>query len=309
MYRRFIFYSSGLNSVSPEVGLWWPGKVINLFKQFPNDALHYGADAQQTCADFLVACVALKHEKVLPTEVTNLPLRWEDQEQLTAEFDTPAYAQQWRAWLFGEIERLCSEITDPNELPILIQMDPPFHVTQGGTVLFQRHSGRDYQEGDPLWLTPVQAAKLAKSKEAAKKRRPKPTGMSVDEFETLLRDRLTAAGFEFTSPDHAVARRVVLACGQEPVACEQSFLYYEARDDGIEFGRWFQHQPAKHERVAIRFSNPKLRGHAFESAMGMCGGAPDDARTFARMLRDAFTSGPDKLVSKWRAELRRYEPR
>ena len=41
--------------------------------------------------------------------------------------------------------------------------------------------------------------------------------------------------------------------------------------------------------------------------MGMCGG-PEDARTFARTLREVFTSGPDRMVPRWRAELRRYEP-
>jgi hypothetical protein len=133
----------------------------------------------------------------------------------------------------------------------------------------------------------------------------------VDEYEALLRERLEAAGFDFRRPDRKLACRVVLACGWEPVACDQAFLYYEARDGGIEFGRWFQHGPeagtARHERVALRLSSPKLRGYEFRDAMGMCGG-PDDARTFARMLSGVFTPGPDQMVSRWRAELRRYEP-
>ena len=308
MYRTFIFFRPGLTDVSPAVHLWWPGKVIHLFRQFPPLALHYGASATGTCADFIVACSALEKTKYQPIEVANLPLRWEGQDRLTAEFDTPAHADQWRAWLFAEIGRLSADQQDP---PILVDLDPPYHVTQGGAVLFQRHDGRDYQEGDPLWLTPTQANRLARARAAARKRRPKPTGMSVDGYEALLRDRLAAAGFDFRRPDRKLACRVVLACGWEPVACDRAFLYYEARDDGIEFGRWFQHGPeagaARHERVALRFSSPRLRGYEFPSTMGMCGG-PEDARTFARMLAETFTAGPDRRVSQWRAELRRYEP-
>lgn len=311
MYRTFIFFRAGLTSVSPAVILWWPGKVINLFNQFPAEALHYGAFASGTCGDFVVACAALEKAKSRQIEVCNLLLRWEGQDRLTAEYDTPAHSDQWRAWLFEELDRLFADAygQDP---PILVDLDPPYHVTQGGTVLFQRADGRDYQDGDPLWLTPAQANRQAKARAAARKRRPKPTGMSVDEYEALLRERLGAAGFDFRRPDRKLACRVVLACGWEPVACDQTFLYYEAQGDGIEFGRWFQHGPeagtARHERVALRFSSPKLRGHEFRNAMCMCGG-PDDARTFARMLAEVFTSGPDQRVSRWRAELRRYELR
>jgi hypothetical protein len=308
VYRTFIFFRAGLASVSPAVNLWWAGKVINLFRQFPAEALHYGAFADGACADFIVACSRLEKTKDQPIEVFNLPLRWEGQDRLTAKFDMPAHSEQWRAWLFEEIERLSA---DRQDLPILVDLDPPFHVTQGGRVLFQRADGRNYQEGDPLWMTPAQANRLAKARVAALKRWPKPTGMSVDEYEALLRDRLEAAGFDFRHPDRKLACRVFLASGWEPVACNQTFLYYEARDDGIEFGRWFQHGPepgaARHERVAHRFSSPKLRGYEFQSTMGICAGA-EVARTFARMLSEIFTSGPDRRVSRWRVELRRYEP-
>jgi hypothetical protein len=210
--------------------------------------------------------------------------------------------------LFEEIGRLSADGQNP---PILVDLDPPYHVTQGGTVLFQRLDGRDYREGEPLWVTPARANRLAKARAAALERRSKPTGLSVAEYEALLQDRLAAAGFDFRRPDRKLACRVVLACGWEPVACDRAFLYYEARDDGIEFGRWFQHGPeagtARHERVALRFSSPRLRGHEYRSAMGLCGG-PADARTFARMLTEVFTAGPDRRVSRWRAELRRYDP-
>ena len=312
MYRRFIFFRAGLSSVSPGVTVWWPGKVIDLFNQFPESALHYGSHASETCVDFIIACSQVKKAKQMPLDVANLPLRWEGQEQLTAEYATAVYANEWREWLFRELERVFAEIEDKRSLPILVDIDPPFHVTQGGTVLFQRLDLRDYKEGDPLWVTPAHAKQLAKARETALKRRPKPTGISVDEYEVLFQDRLTAAGFDFDRPDRKLACRVFLKCAWEPVACDRALLYYEARDDGIEFGRWFQHEPesgkAKHERVALRFASPKLRGYEFNASMGLCGN-PADARTFAKMLSEVFRSGPDQIVSKWRVELRRYEPR
>src|SRR5262249_40400839 len=120
-----------------------------------------------------------------------------------------------------------------------------------------------------------------------------------------------AVGFDFRRPDRKLGCRVVLALGREPVACDQAVLYYEARNDGIEVGRWFVHGPesrtARHERGALRFSSPKLRGYEFRGTMGVCGGAPDDPRTFARMVREAFAD-PDRLVSRWQAQVRRYDP-
>jgi hypothetical protein len=97
-YRTFIFFSSGLASVSPTVGLWWPGKVINLFKQLPAEKLILAGVPQDNCADFIAACSALekvRHQQ--PIMVSNLPLRWEGQELLTAAYDTPEKAVQWRA--------------------------------------------------------------------------------------------------------------------------------------------------------------------------------------------------------------------
>jgi hypothetical protein len=316
--RNIVFHRAGLESVSPMVSVWWRKSVIDLLNQLPELAINFGGMAEEACADFIVAFAALPPQKgiSLRTEVFNLGLRWERVHQaVTAEIETRERAHQWHRWLLEEIDLFTRTFfandADRRTFPVLIDMDPPYHVTQGGTVLFQRLDHRDYREGEPLWVTPARASRLAKARVAALERRPKPTGMSVDEYEALLRDRLEAAGFDFRHPDRKLACRVVLACGWEPVACEQTFLYYEARDDGIEFGRWFQHGPeagsARHERVALRFSSPKLRGYEFRSTMGMCAG-PEDARTFARMLTEVFSSGPDRRVSKWRAELRRYEP-
>lgn len=172
MYRTFIFFKSGLTSVSPAVTVWWPGKVINLFNQFPPAALHYGAYATGACADFIVACSAVEKTKYQPVEVENLPLRWDGVDALTAEYDTPAYSAQWREWLFAELGRYFTGPDGPPELPVLVDLDPPHHVTQGGTVLFQRGDHRDHEDGAPLWVTPAAAKRLAAARAAALKRRP-----------------------------------------------------------------------------------------------------------------------------------------
>lgn len=166
LYRTFIFFGSALTTISPAVFVWWPGEVIHLFTQFPAGALHYGSFASHTCADFIAACSAVEKTRGGAMEVSNLPLRWEGQELLTTEFNTPAYTFEWRAWLFAEIDRVYADVTDPQKLPILVDIDPPYHATQGGTVLLQRHSGRAYREGDPEWLTPAQVVRLAKERGA-----------------------------------------------------------------------------------------------------------------------------------------------
>ena len=113
------------------------------------------------------------------------------------------YGEPWRKWLFEEIERLFSVQGDGQEPPVLVELDLPYHVTQGGEVLCQRVSGDQYEPGDPLWVTPARAKQLDKAKAAALKRRKKTLGITALEYETLLRNRLEAAGFDFDRPDSA----------------------------------------------------------------------------------------------------------
>ncbi len=85
----------------------------------------------------------------------NLPLRWERVDAaLTAEFDTPERTDQWRAWLFGEIDFAYARVTKKKELPVLVEMDPPFHVTQGGKVLCRQvdRLKERWKPGQPLWV-------------------------------------------------------------------------------------------------------------------------------------------------------------
>jgi hypothetical protein len=156
MRRRFIFHKPVLESLSPMVGVWWPGRVIDLLNRLPPAALHFGGMAEETCADFIVAFAALTQEDhYLPLEVLNLWLRWERVDQaLTAEIDTRERADQWRAWLFEEIGHLYADVEDRRTLPVLVELSPPYHVTQGGKVLCRRvdRASERWEPGQPLWV-------------------------------------------------------------------------------------------------------------------------------------------------------------
>jgi hypothetical protein len=153
VYRTFIFFRSDLSSVSPAVTLWWPGKVIDLLNQLPVGALHYGAMAGQVCADFIVACSGVPGAASREIEVDNLPLRWGRLDELEGSPDTPEYVARWREWLFEEIERLSASVDGQRWLPVMLDLDPPYHATQGGEVLCRRLMG-DYREGGPQWVAP-----------------------------------------------------------------------------------------------------------------------------------------------------------
>lgn len=158
MGRAFIFHKPVLESVSPLVCLQWSGRVIDLLNRLPPDALHFGGMAQETCVDFIVACAALPRELTRPIEVLNLGLRWDRvNEVVTAEVDTRACADQWRAWLFEEIEHLYAQVEDRRQLPVLVELNPPYHVTQGGTVLCRRVDR--YEPGQPLWVESEQGGR------------------------------------------------------------------------------------------------------------------------------------------------------
>jgi hypothetical protein len=164
-YRTAIFTRVRIGSVSPAVSFVWPGEVVDLLNQFPEDALNLGGLAEHACADFIAACAALPPIRLptrrlrtgnwpRPLSVGNLPLRWDRFDQVTAECDTPEYEIQFRAWLSEELEWCYAHVKKRRELPVLISGDPPFHVTQGGEVLCH-HLDRRFDRitpGQPLWV-------------------------------------------------------------------------------------------------------------------------------------------------------------
>jgi ribA/ribD-fused uncharacterized protein len=150
VYRTFIFFCADLASVSPGVTLWWPRKVVTLLNSLPVGALHFGAMAGQACADFIAACSAVSGAATRGIEVDNLPLRWDQLDNVEGSPDTQGYAQRWRDWLFGEVERLSDGTDGRRWRPVMIDLDPPYHATRGDQVLCRRLMG-EYREGGPEW--------------------------------------------------------------------------------------------------------------------------------------------------------------
>ncbi len=144
VYRTFIFFRCDLSSVSPAVTLWWPGKL-------PVGAIHYGAMAGQACADFIVACSGVPGAASRGIEVDNLPLRWGRLDELEGSPDTREHVEQWRKWLFEEMERLSADSDGRRWIPILLDLDPPYQATRGGEVLCRRLMD-EYREGGPQWV-------------------------------------------------------------------------------------------------------------------------------------------------------------
>jgi hypothetical protein len=173
--RNIVFHRAGLESVSPMVAVWWRKSVIDLLNQLPELAMNFGGMAEEACADFIVAFAALPPQKgiSLRTEVFNLGLRWERVNQaVTAEIETRERANQWRRWLFEEIDHLTKTFfandADRRTFPVLIDMEPPFEVTQGGVVLGRRVNrlSEPWNPGQPLWVAMERTSKARRPKRA-----------------------------------------------------------------------------------------------------------------------------------------------
>jgi ribA/ribD-fused uncharacterized protein len=104
----------------------------------------------EVCAAFIAACSSVPEVESRWISVGNLSLCWE----LFHQFDDQENAQlvePWRDLLFQEIERLVTEIGEESARPVMVDLDPPWHVTRGGIVLCRRYTGQ-YKEGGPMWV-------------------------------------------------------------------------------------------------------------------------------------------------------------
>jgi len=173
--RNIIFHRAGLESVSPMVSVWWRKSVIDLLNQLPDLAINFGGMAEEACADFIVAFAALPPPKgiSLRTEVVNLGLRWERVNQaVTAEVETRERANQWHRWLFEEIDHFTKAYfandADRRAFPVLIDMEPPCDVTQGGVVLGRmvNRLSEPWKPGQPLWVAMEPTSKARRRKRA-----------------------------------------------------------------------------------------------------------------------------------------------
>lgn len=154
---QVVFFRPGLGSVSPEVSLSWDGPVVDLLNRLPAGSLHFGAYAEQTCADFVAALSADREAVWHPLEVHNLRLRWDRLDPLCPERADGSDVPVWEAALFAEIERLCAGIEDPRHLPVLISGDLPHPVTRGGELLCRQVDvlrSERWEAGQPLWVVP-----------------------------------------------------------------------------------------------------------------------------------------------------------
>jgi N-glycosidase YbiA len=161
--RTIIFYRSDPPAVSPQVSVNWPGKVVDLFNRFPADVWFNRDTPEGRCVDFVAACCADGGYAdptvgTAPSGLWNLPLRWDRPDELQGEPGTREYAERWRTWLFEEIERLSAEAGGRWLPPVLVDLDPPYHATQGGKVLCRRARADEYEPGKPLWVQVDRAA-------------------------------------------------------------------------------------------------------------------------------------------------------
>jgi hypothetical protein len=180
--RNIVFHRAGLESVSPMVAVWWRKSVIDLLNQLPGSsgdrselAMNFGGMAEEACADFIVAVAALPPQKdpSLRTEVFNLGLRWERVNQaVTAALETRERADQWHRWLLEEIDHFTktafADGADRRTFPVLIDMEPPFAVTQGGVVLGRmvNRLSEPWTPGQPLWVAVERTSKTRRPKRA-----------------------------------------------------------------------------------------------------------------------------------------------
>jgi hypothetical protein len=163
-----VFYRPGLGSVSPAISVAWEKPVVDLLNRIlpMGSSVNLGAYAEEACADFVVALSAdpVTAELTPRVEVLNLRLRWDRIDALYPE--TAAGIPAWREALFAEIARAWSGVKDPQWLPVLVDLEPPFAVTRGSELLCRMVNvlSEPWKEGQPLWVVPPKARKAGRTR-------------------------------------------------------------------------------------------------------------------------------------------------
>jgi len=147
VYRTLIFYRPEPPSLSPALSIWWPGRVIDLFNLTPPDVWGNGNMPEGRCVEFIGACFAVPRIDTGRMEVWNLPLRWERLNEWERAHGTRVFGEPWVRWLF-------EEVAGWEKPPVLVDLEPPYHATQGGEVLCRRVDLRHdrWEPGQPLWV-------------------------------------------------------------------------------------------------------------------------------------------------------------
>ena len=82
--------------------------------------------------------------------------------------------------------------------------------------------------------------------------------MTVDEYESAVRQHLLDAGFDFNNPTMSLAWTVFKQTVSLKVDCHDSYLFWEAAQDYFDFVREFRHyendQNVWHEQVTLHFT-------------------------------------------------------
>ena len=119
MEISIVFHSPDMPRISPVVRLHWTGSPAELMRLTPP---HLHADLpEEACAELIGACVtALQIDPHLMT-VSNLP-----------------YPPEWHVEggdRFAWFERLIAEVRAWRPPAVLVNMDPPYEITHGETLI------------------------------------------------------------------------------------------------------------------------------------------------------------------------------
>lgn len=158
-----IFFRPGLGSVSPAISVAWDGSVVDLLNRIVpfGGKVNLGAYAEEACADFVIALsVDPATAELSPRlEVLNLRLQWDRLDALYPE--TAAGIPAWKEVFFAEIERAWSGAKGPQWMPVLVDLEPPFHVTQAGKLLCRMVNclAEPWKDGQPTWVEPPSTSK------------------------------------------------------------------------------------------------------------------------------------------------------
>jgi hypothetical protein len=119
MFIAVIFHSPDMPRISPLVNLWWERPFPELLR-LVRPQIH--ADLpEDACAEFIGACFARPEVDTNRLSVCNVP-----------------YPPEWHedgADRFAWFRALMAQVRDWQPPSVLVNMDPPFEIAQGGVVL------------------------------------------------------------------------------------------------------------------------------------------------------------------------------
>jgi hypothetical protein len=117
-----VFHRASLPGISPAVSLEWNGSIVELLQALPERIWSNGNVPEGRCVDFIGACFALPSINTSEMEVWNI-----DPPHTVLESDNE----------FEWYRKKMASIQEWEARPILVNLDPPFDVSQGGVELWR----------------------------------------------------------------------------------------------------------------------------------------------------------------------------